>query len=757
MQQAEHQAIIQLIQNQQLGEAESRCSALCRQHPDDANAWYLLSTINGMLGNYAAVEEHSRRCIELAPEAYTAYINLGNALALQGKTGEAESAFREALRLNPEDPQVLVNYGNLLRQLGKPGPAIENYRKALSLSPDFPEAHNNLASCLQEQGRLDEAQASYEAALRINPAYADALANLATLKLQKGDPAGARECADRALAINPGNINGHISRASALLAEDQPEAALASLERAAAIQPGNVDILYRTGQALMKLRRHQEAMAKFQQALDINANSAEANLGLGLACQAIGETDRATVHYLNATRLKPDMIEAHLHLGSLHYLADRNEQSIESYRQALRLAPDRPDALCGLAATLAVQGHFEEALTHVRRALDISPDHMEAHITLADIHEKRGNYEEAYQALRPLIDSGKTGSRLAVSFASVARHVGRSHEAVELMEQVLSEPGLTVKQQQDLRFALGKALDSAGEYDRAFHHYAEGNRLVKRHFDPAGHSRLIDALRACYDTEGMRVMPRSNVDSGRPVFIVGMPRSGTSLVEQILSSHPDVHGAGELTTLADIASRSTGSLGFGHQYPVNARSLTPDEINRLAKEYLDHIGKLSPDARLVTDKMPYNYMLLGFIELLFPKARIIHCRRHPLDTCLSCYFQYFAGRHDYAYDLESLGHYYNEYRRLMAHWDQVLSIPLMHLDYEDMVSDQETATRKLLEFCGLDWHDDCLDFHRQRRHVRTASYDQVRRPIYKSSVARWTHYEAHLQPLIEVLKRQDNV
>ena len=753
----EQQAIVELIQANRLQEAEARCSAACEHYPQEANAWYLLSTINGMLGNYTAVEEYSRRCISLAPEAHAAYINLGNALALQNRTEEAETAFQESLRLNPDDPQTLVNRGNLLRQRGDLEQAIDSYRTALSLQPDFPEVHNNLAGCLQEKGNLEAAKASYEAALRINPSYPDALANFATLNLQLGDTAAARENASRALELNPHHANACLSLASALVAEERPEEALATLDHALSVNPGAVDILCRAGQVLMKLGRYDQAVEKFSRALEIQRDSAQANLGLGRACQAMGDTDRATAHYLNAVRAKPDFIEAHISLGGLHYLADRNERAIDSYRRALDLDPEQPDALCGLASALAVQGNFEEAAVHLDRVLEIEPGHPEALITRADIHEKQGDFEAAYQSLQPLVDEGRTGSRLAVAFASIARHLDRGQEAIDLMERALAGPDLTVKQQQDLHFALGKALDAAADFDRAFAHYADGNRLVKRHFDPAGHNRLLDALIACYDTEGMRSMPRSDVDAELPVFIVGMPRSGTSLVEQVLASHPDVHGAGELTTLSDIASRSSGSLGFGNQYPVNARSLTREELAQHATDYLEHLKQLSPDARLVTDKMPYNYMLLGFIELLFPNARVIHCRRHPLDTCLSCYFQYFAGRHDYAYELEFLGHYYNGYRRLMAHWEQVLNIRLMHVDYEDMVTDQESTTRRLLDFCGLDWHDDCLNFHRQQRHVKTASYDQVRRPMYRSSLERWTHYEKHLAPLTEVLKQQGNV
>jgi len=249
-------------------------------------------------------------------------------------------------------------------------------------------------------------------------------------------------------------------------------------------------------------------------------------------------------------------------------------------------------------------------------------------------------------------------------------------------------------------------------------------------------------------------MPRASVRSDRPVFIVGMPRSGTSLIEQILASHPQVFGAGELTDIVRLPLSLHTMLGTERKYPQCLSLLTQDRIDTFAQHYLDKLASLSPDASRVIDKMPGNFMHLGFIELLFPDARIIHCMRDPLDTCLSCYFQDFSRSHPYSYDLENLGAFYNEYRKIMQHWRSVLSIPMYEIQYEELVADQEMKSRELVEFCGLEWDERCLNFHETKRYVGTASYDQVRQPMYKKSAGRWKNYENRIDVLKKSLKYQ---
>jgi hypothetical protein len=271
-------------------------------------------------------------------------------------------------------------------------------------------------------------------------------------------------------------------------------------------------------------------------------------------------------------------------------------------------------------------------------------------------------------------------------------------------------------------------------------------------FDPWLHRLEMDALMNIYSPEFMARMPRASIRSERPVFIVGMVRSGTSLVEQILASHPAVYGAGELPDIIQTVLSLHTVLGTEQHYPQCLSKLTQEKTDWLAQQYLGHLASLSPDAARVIDKMPGNFMHLGFIELLFPGARIIHCMRDPLDTCLSAYFQDFSRTHQYSYDLSNLGAFYREYLRVMQHWREVLKLPMLEVRYEELVANQEAVTRRMVEFCGLEWDERCMQFHKAKRYVATASYDQVRQPLYNKSAGRWKHYERFLEPLRKGLR-----
>ena len=316
---------------------------------------------------------------------------------------------------------------------------------------------------------------------------------------------------------------------------------------------------------------------------------------------------------------------------------------------------------------------------------------------------------------------------------------------------------LTDRQRFLLHFAAGRLLDRVGSYDEAFENYRIGNRLFGADFSCRDLANTVDKHVAVYNKEFMRRAPRASHGSQRPVFIVGMPRSGTTLVEQILSIHPEVYGAGELEDINWMAISLPKTLASSSSYPDCVPELTVDACDQLAAQYLDRLSALAPDAaRLVTDKMPGNYFHLGLVVLLFPEARIIHCTRDPLDICLSCYFQSFiqANNHQYAYNLEHLGCAYRQYQRLMNHWKHVLDVPFMDVSYEELVADQERVTRELLAFCGLPWDERCMRFYESKRNVVTASYDQVRRPLYSSSIGRWRHYEKHLEPLRRALSEK---
>jgi hypothetical protein len=320
-----------------------------------------------------------------------------------------------------------------------------------------------------------------------------------------------------------------------------------------------------------------------------------------------------------------------------------------------------------------------------------------------------------------------------------------------LLSGLLGRGGLAPSQQQDLHFALGKLCDRAGDYDAAFAHYEAGNRLAPIPFDVPALRDKAERIKHVFS--GPDVPAAEPVPNARPIpiFIVGMPRSGTSLVEQILASHPDVAAGGEMETLPNIERAAGEILGRADVYPDCLSGAQPAAMARLATRYREVIAGVAGGARFVTDKLPSNYERLGLIQRLFPEARIIHTLRDPRDTCLSCYFQHFGNTHTYSANLRALGQVYGIYRDLMVNWRATLASPVLDIAYESIVAEPEASIRRMLEFCGLSWHAACLDFHASTRQVNTASYDQVRQPLYDSSVGRWRHYERHLAELLDAL------
>jgi tetratricopeptide (TPR) repeat protein len=382
----------------------------------------------------------------------------------------------------------------------------------------------------------------------------------------------------------------------------------------------------------------------------------------------------------------------------------------------------------------------------------VSPGYGPALAGLAGLLETARQYETGIALLRPHLKRGDASPMVHVAYAQLLRRMDRKQEALLHLAPIAKAEGLRPEERSPVHFTLGDLLDDLGEYDRAFAHYRLANALKEVDYSRKRRTREVDQLVTIFSEENMARMPRSPLLSHRPVFIVGMPRSGTSLVEQIIASHPEVYGAGELRDVGLLAVQ----LGRNEErvpYPDILLRVEQAELRRLCREYLSKMRHTAPDAKRFTDKMWQNFEHLGLIELLFPQARVIHCRRDPIDTCLSCYQQSFgtAGP-PFAYDLGHIAGYYHEYRRLMAHWEQVCDLRVLEVDYEQLVADPEGESRRMVDFIELDWDPACLRYYENPRIVRTASYAQVREPVYETSIGRWRNYETHLAPLIEALR-----
>ena len=436
-----------------------------------------------------------------------------------------------------------------------------------------------------------------------------------------------------------------------------------------------------------------------------------------------GDILRAAEDYRAAVGLSPTFADAWLNLGAAYRRLERLDDAADCARKALDLRPDDARALNNLANALNAQGRLDEAARCYRRALQIRPDDAETFYNLVN--------------QQPLNDGSQDSDAL---FDSLTR---RSNDLDRF----------TSREQSAFLFAFGKALEARGEDDAAFQAFARANALHRSalRFDIAAAERLEEAIARRFDPALFERLSGAGSPNPGPIFVVGMPRSGTTLVEQIISAHPQVHGAGEIGVFGALASRMRSPEGLG--FPHGAGSLSASDLRRLAADYLDALTRLGPGAARITDKTVGNFELLGLIHLCLPEARIIHCRRDPRDVCVSCFTTRFSAGHDYAYDLGDLGRYSRLYDRLMAHWIRVLPPGrIFDVRYEDIVEDLKGGTRQLLEHLGLPWDEACLRFYDSGRSVGSASFAQVRRPIYSNSVGRWRRYEAHLGALLDALQ-----
>jgi tetratricopeptide (TPR) repeat protein len=419
----------------------------------------------------------------------------------------------------------------------------------------------------------------------------------------------------------------------------------------------------------------------------------------------------------------------------------------EAILRALKAAPANPDLLQVLATTFTRQGRYVEAAETLDRALSVRPDDPTLRATLADVHFRAGEFDRGAAVLDPVIGAAGPHLGVALSFAQICPRLGREREGIALLQAALAGPDKTLAQVVAAHFSIGDLFDGLREYDRAFAAYEQANRIKGGRPDTDEYFESMERMIRAWTPERVRTLPRAAGRDSAPVFIVGMPRSGTSLTEQILASHPAVFGAGErevFNRLVGELQRAHPGAGFHLTHPA---SLSARGVERMSRAALRELKALAPDASRIVDKNPVNYLHLGLIWSVFPGAKVLHCVRDPLDTCLSGFFHNLAGAHVMAGDLGLMGRWYGAYRRVMGHWRGVLDLAVMDVVYEELVADQETVTRRMIEFVGLEWTDEVLRFHQTRRPTLTPSVDQVRRPMYRTSVGRWRNYEKHIGPL----------
>ncbi len=568
-----------------------------------------------------------------------------------------------------------------------------------------------------------------------------------------GNLKGVIKVSKRALGLNADHYGALCNLANAQMGTGASEAALENYAKAIQLKPDAPEVLNNYGRALSILGRREEAIEQYEKALKINPGHAPVYCALGKALAESGHPKQALEKFRKGLQLDPKLSEAHVGMGIINCGIGGLEKAEDHFNQALRIESNNCAAYIGLANVKRYTGEYDKGLEYVKKAEKLNNDNQITFSGLkVNLLEQKGDKEQAYNIINKLIKEDKMNTQAATVFTKLCRKYERCDEALEIVNKFIDDPKTDTTEKQALMYAAAGMLDKASQYDEAMAYYHKANAAVDISCDRKAHIKYHNNIIECFSKSKLKEMSRAKIKSSRPIFVLGMPRSGTTLTEQILATHSDVFGAGELHYIKQLENSIRGTdQSTKSDYCNRIHNLTEEKLSTFAQTYLEKIQKLDSKAKHVIDKMPNNFIQIGLISLLFPEARIIHCQRNPLDNCLSIYFQSFIWAHDYAVDLADIGFYYKEHERLMNHWKEVIDIPIMTVQYEDILQDQEAMSRKLLEFCDLEWDESVMKFYDSKRDVGTASYDQVRRPIYQSSKERWRNYEKYLQPLVDEL------
>jgi tetratricopeptide (TPR) repeat protein len=642
------------------------------------------------LGQFDRASGCCRTALWLQPNSAEAANNLGLILLARGNTSAAIAQFKDALRVAPQNAMTWNNLGNALRLEGDKLQAIAHFRQALERDPSLAAAHCNLGQLLLEEQQLEEALSHCREAARLKPDFPDARNNLGNVLRAQGQPADARACYVEALRLNPDLALTHRNMGQALQQENRPVDALVWYDQALSLDPGSARAHCYRGSALEELEKADQAGLSYEKAVQFDPGYAEAHNGLGWVRHEQGDLAAAVEHYQAALGLKPDLMPALLNVGLLRVEQGDFPAAEHAFREVLRLVPHHPGALSLLAMLL--RGKLPAADEAVLRDLPADPHTSE---------------------------------------------VGR----------------------RDVHFAVAHLDDSRGIYDQAAEHLYHANALALadarrrgKDYQPAEHTHFVDQILSGSSPAFFERVRGFGLESSRPIFIVGLPRSGTTLTEQILASHSRVFGAGELRLGRQDFDGLAGTEPADITSFAALEKLDRGTVRRLGQGHLDRLACMSAMADHVVDKMPDNYLFLGLLATLFPRARFIHCRRDLRDTAVSCWMTNFRSI-PWANDAEHIARRFHDYERLMVHWGRVLPVPLLHVDYEETVADLKGTAQRLLAWCGLEWEPACLAFYRTKQPIRTASVTQVRQPIYQRAVARWKHYEHVLDSLFSQLPR----
>lgn len=675
-----------------------------------------------------------------------------------GQVQQAEAFIRKVLQIEPDNHEALNLLGVIALNSGHAPQAVDLFKRAIDLHALNAEYHCNLAVALLNTNQGSEGEQALRAALKLTPAHPMANFNLGLRDLQA----------------------------------ERFDEALHHLKKAEKKMPQNPAVLNALGVAHSKCNKLVKAIQLFRTTLKIHPNHLDAQLNLASALVEVGKATEAISLYKQLIGKHPNPARLAFNLAVALHADKRLLEAIDSYEQALSLEPKFLDALINVSNLYSTIGNHVMALERIKSARDLNPNDLRIMENEANLFLKSGFSVQALAAYERIL-SLDPGNQKAIAAQIRALHnEGRFEEAQNIAAQALNvnpeaisvllalsqDKSYTFTEENirhlmaasvpqkttdvntgHVQFALATLYNHKAEHKSAFGFYKQANALCDAQYiwSQSDEQNLFTALTDTFSSKFFETSSSFGHESNRPIFIVGMPRSGTTLVEQIIASHPQAEGGGELPEISAIAYGLSKTLNSTVPYPACIKDLNETTVNKLSEHYLERLKKVSGTAIHVTDKMPENYLHLGLIAQLFPNARIIHCRRDALATCFSIYQQSFNGYQPYAYDLTKIGRRYRNYEHLMDHWRATLPLSVLEVSYEELVQDQEQQSRRILEFCNLDWDDRVLAFEKTQRRVQTASLWQVRQPMYTNALEAWRKYEDFLSPLKEALRQNEPI
>ena len=630
----------------------------------------------------------------------------------------AEKICRRTIKeVSNSDPNIQVLLCVALIRQGRSGSAVKRLKHILRSFPDFPPAVEELGNALLAQNKPDQAIDAFQQALKINPENAAVMIKLGKIYSKLGRKDEANEMYQSAVALEP--TKERVATAAQAFARGQPEEAEKICRQVLREHPNEVDAMRLLASIANKLEQRDDAIILLERAVELKPKFAGAWADLAETYTESEKFGEALDAVQRVIKLQPNMPFGHMIRGSILGKKDDHEGAINAFKEALEIEPEHIGSNMGLGNTLKTIGRYDEAVKSYKKCIEAQPLFSEAYWSLANL--KTYSFDD---------------------------------DEIKNMEKHVQSQDLTPASKAFFHIAIANAKEKQMKYGEAWYHFHTGNELRRTSeiYDSVTTQVTHDALIETFDEEFVNSTKGSGCQSDAPIFILGLPRSGSTLIEQILASHSRVEGTRELPDISLLGRRLTKSKPPGVKYPDAVKHMTDEEKIEYGESYLETSKRYRTDKPRFIDKMPNNFAHIGFIKTILPNAKIINAKRHPLDSCVSSFKQLFYKGQSWSYDLFEIGEYYLEYERMMDHWHSLYPGEIYDIQYENIVNNQEDESRALIQYCGLDWEDSCLRFYENKRSVNTASSEQVRQPIYKGAMYAWKNYESEIGALKDILE-----